>query len=257
MPLEERKQWIIFITSQNIQISPLTKQSWYLRSTSYLFPFISACREGKKQISQEVILVSMWTKTDFGGIFKIIQICKRYDSPNKMQIGQHWVIAQTVPYSEQQVVWRNDRTWKMAKWDFAWITDVRKEMEDSRLNAIRQLITFVKSRLNFNSKTTTAANVQLTESHLDNCLKNYNNIAINIIYYLRNHLVSFFFLRILVFKIYSISTAKKTEKNIICGNVLKLDLSELANQMRALVVQWDLWLTGWTPQPRYIGSLCV
>ena len=88
--------------------------------------------------------------------------------------------------------------------------DVRKEMEDSRLNATRQLITFVKFRLNFSSERTTAANVQLTESLLDNCLKN-NNIAVNIIYYLGSDFVSFFFLRILVFKIY-FSTAKK-EKN--------------------------------------------
>ena len=71
----------------------------------------------------------MWTKTDFGGIFKIIQIYERYDSSNKMQIEQHWVIGQTVPYSEQQVVRKNNRTWKMAKWDFALI-HVRKEMEE-------------------------------------------------------------------------------------------------------------------------------
>ena len=120
---------------------------------------MSACRE-PKQILQEVILVRLWTQMDFGGIFKIIQIYERYDSSNKMRIEQHWAIAQTVPYSEQQVVRRNNRTWKMAKWDFAWIIDVRKEMEDSRLNAIRQLITFVKFRLNFSNKSTTAANVQ-------------------------------------------------------------------------------------------------
>ena len=34
--------------------------------------------------------------------------------------------------------------------------DIRKEMEDSRLNAIKQPIPFVKGRLNFSSKTTTA-----------------------------------------------------------------------------------------------------
>ena len=144
------------------------------------------------------------------GIFKIFQIYERYDSSNKMQIAQHWAIAQTVPYSEQQVVRRNNRTWKMAKWDFAWIIDVRKEMEDSRLNAIRQLITFVKFRLNFSSKSTTAANVQLTESLLDNCLKN-NNIAVNIIYYLRSHFVSFFFTNF-SFQIYFSTAKKETEK---------------------------------------------
>ena len=41
--------------------------------------------------------------------------------------------------------------------------EVRKEMEDSRLNAIKQLITFVKGRLNFSCKSTTAANVNVTD----------------------------------------------------------------------------------------------
>jgi len=55
--------------------------------------------------------------------------------------------------------------------------EVREEMEDSRLNAIKQLITFVKGRLNFSCKSTTAANVDLTESLLDNWLKN-NHITV-------------------------------------------------------------------------------
>ena len=59
--------------------------------------------------------------------------------------------------------------------------NVRKDMEDLRLNAIKQLITFVKGGLNFSSKNTTAANVDLTESLLDNWLKN-NHIT----YYLRS-----------------------------------------------------------------------
>ena len=59
-------------------------------------------------------------------LIKIIQVCERYDGENKMQIEQHCVIPQTVPYSEQrkwkqQVLRRHNRTWKMAKWDFAWI----------------------------------------------------------------------------------------------------------------------------------------
>ena len=56
--------------------------------------------------------------------------------------------------------------------------DVRKEMEDSRLNAIKQLITFVKGRLNLSCKSTTAAYVDLTESLLDNWLKN-NHITVD------------------------------------------------------------------------------
>ena len=62
--------------------------------------------------------------------------------------------------------------------------DIRKEMEDLRLNAIKQLITFVNGRLNFSCKSTTTANVDhVTESLLDNWLKN-NHITVYKIYYL-------------------------------------------------------------------------
>jgi len=64
-------------------------------------------------------------------------------------------------------------------------------MKDSRLNAIKELITFVKGRLNFSRKSTTAANVDLTESLLDNWLKN-NHITVDKIYYLRSLFVFFF-----------------------------------------------------------------
>ena len=73
--------------------------------------------------------------------------------------------------------------------------DIRKEMEDSRLNAIKQPIPFVKGRLNFSSNTTTAVKIPLTESLLDNWLKN-NHITFAVCLYL-------FFLRILVFKFIS------------------------------------------------------
>jgi len=70
--------------------------------------------------------------------------------------------------------------------------DVRKEMEDSRLNARnKQLITFMKGRLNFGRKNTTAANVDLTESLLDNWLKN-NHITVEITYYLSTLFVFFY-----------------------------------------------------------------
>ena len=78
--------------------------------------------------------------------------------------------------------------------------DVRKEMEDSRLNTLK-LITFVKGQLNVSCKSTTAANVvDLMESLLDNWLKN-NHITVDKIYYLRSLFA--YFLRILVFKFIS------------------------------------------------------
>ena len=70
---------------------------------------------------------------------------------------------------------------------------VRKEMEDSRLNAIKQPIPFVKGRLKFSSNTTTLVKIPLTESLLDNWLKN-NHFTVDKIYYLRSLFVSFFFL---------------------------------------------------------------
>ena len=73
---------------------------------------------------------------DFGGIFKIIQVYEHYDGANKMQIEQHWVILQTVPYSVQRN-WRQSTTKKQqnvknGKVRFRLNNDVRKEMEDSK-----------------------------------------------------------------------------------------------------------------------------
>ena len=99
--------------------------------------------------------------------------------------------------------------------------DIRKEMEDLRLNAIKQLFPFVKGRLNFSSKTTTAAKVPLMESLLDNWLKN-NHITVDKICYLSSLFVSFF--TDFSFQIYfSTAENRKTE---FCGNPLKLDLIE-------------------------------
>ena len=93
--------------------------------------------------------------------------------------------------------------------------DIRKKMEDSRLNAIKQPIPFVKGRLNFSSKTTTAAKVPLMESLLDNWLKN-NHITVDKIYYLRSLFV--FFFTNFSFQIYfSTAENRKTE---FCGIAL-------------------------------------
>ena len=119
-----------------------------------------------------------------------------------------------------------EETTELEKWqsEISAECDVRKEMEDSSLNAIEclKLIAFVKGRLNFSCKSTTAANVDLTESLLDYWLKN-NHITVAKIYYLRSLFV--FFLRILFFKFIS-QTQKTGTQTKSCGNSLKLDLSE-------------------------------
>ena len=115
--------------------------------------------------------------------------------------------------------WYGETT-QLEKWQSEISPDIRKEMEDSRLNAIKQPIPFVKGRLNFSSNTTTAAKVPLTESLLDNWLKN-NHITVDKIYYLRSLFVSFF--TNFSFQIY-FSTAEN--RKTFCGNALKLDLIE-------------------------------
>ena len=89
--------------------------------------------------------------------------------------------------------------------------DVRKEMEDLRLHAMKQLITFAKGRLNFSCKSTTAANVDVTETLLDNWLKN-NHITVDKIYYLRSLFVFFFFLTNFSVQILFLNRRKLAEK---------------------------------------------
>ena len=93
-------------------------------------------------------------------------------------------------------------------------------MEDSRLNAIEclKLIMFVKGRPNFSCKSTTAANIDLTESLLDNWLKNNHN-TVDKIYYLPSLFV--FFLTNFSFQIYY-STAENWHKNRILWQLAKI-----------------------------------
>ena len=88
---------------------------------------------------------------------------------------------------------KKNKNLKNGKVRFRLNIDVRKEMEDSRLKCHGMLITFVKGRLNFSCKSTctTAANVDLTESPLDNWLQN-NHITVDEIYYLRSLFVLFY-----------------------------------------------------------------
>jgi len=104
---------------------------------------------------------------------------------------------------------RKQQNLKNGKVRFRLNIDVIKEMEDSRLNAIKQLITFVKGRLSFGCKSTTAANVDLTESLLDNWLKN-NHITVDYKYYLRSLFV--FFSQNFSFQILFLNCRKPAEK---------------------------------------------
>ena len=85
-----------------------------------------------------MILISLWTQTDFGGIFKIIEVYERCDGENKMQIEQHWVIPQTVPYSlsakklETTSTTKKQQNVKNGKVTFCFNNDVRKEIEDPK-----------------------------------------------------------------------------------------------------------------------------
>jgi len=121
---------------------------------------------------------------------------------------------ETISSTKKQQKLNNDKV------RFRLNVDVRKEKKDSRLNAIKQLIMFVKGRLNFSCKSTTAANVDLTESLLNDWLKN-NHITVDKIYYLRSLFV--FFFRNFSFKFY-FSTAENRQKNRILWQLIKIRL---------------------------------
>ena len=135
-----------------------------------------------------MILISLWTQTDFRWVFKIIQVYERYDGENKMQIEQHWVILKlfnifSAKKLETTSTTKKQQNVKNGNVRFRLNNDVRKEMEDS--------ITLVKGRLNFSCKSTTAANVDHTKSLLNNLLKN-NHIIADKIYCLPSLFVFFY-----------------------------------------------------------------
>ena len=77
----------------------------------------------------------------------------RYDVANKMQIEQHSYSSNCSIFRAKKLettsATKKQQNLKNGRVRFRLNIDVRKEMEDSRLNAIKQLITFVKDRLNF------------------------------------------------------------------------------------------------------------
>ena len=81
----------------------------------------------------------------------------------------------------------------------------------------------MKGRLNFSCKSTTAANVDLTESLVDNCLKN-NHITVDKIYYLRS---LFVFFTNFSFQIH-FSTAENRHKNKILWQLAKIRLAGIS-----------------------------
>ena len=98
-------------------------------------------------------------------IFKIIQIYQRYDQMVQTQckLNNTELSASLNLFHIRAKKLRTTRTTKKQQnlkngtVRFRLNIDIRKEMEDSRLNAIKQPISVVKGRLNFSSKTTTAA----------------------------------------------------------------------------------------------------
>ena len=95
-----------------------------------------------------MILISLWTQTDFGGIFKIIQVYKRYDGANKMQIEQlnNTELFLKLFHIQCKEIGKQQNL-KNGKVSFRLNTDVRKELEDSRLKAIECLKTdYVRKR---------------------------------------------------------------------------------------------------------------
>ena len=92
-------------------------------------------------------------------------------------------------------------------------------MEDSRLNAVKQPIPFVKGRLNLAARLQQPLKFPLRNLFQMTGGRIYNHITVDKIYYLSSLFVSFFFTNF-SFQIYfSTAENRKTE---FCGNALKL-----------------------------------
>ena len=122
----------------NIPISPLTKIT-KLIAASYLLLFISACWERKEKSGKRWFWLACEHRRILVGYLKLFRFMSvMMVIEDKMQIEQHWVIPQTVPYSvqrnwKQQVLRRNNRMWKMAKWDFALIMTLERKWKTQNL----------------------------------------------------------------------------------------------------------------------------
>ena len=157
-----------------------------------------------------MILISLWTQTGFwwnilnySGLWALWW-CKQNANWTTLSYSPNCSILSAKNW-KQQVLRRNNRMWKTAKWNVALTMTLGRKWKTQSL----KLITFVKGRLNCSCKSTTAANVDLTKSLLDNSLKN-NHIIVDKIYYLRSLFV--FFFTNFSFQIYS-STAENRHKN--------------------------------------------
>ena len=145
LALEDQKRWIIFAIAA--------------RGT-FNFKFWATCHHLSQHAENETKSRKRWFRLAcehrqiLGGYLKLFRFMSVInDGANKMQIEEHWVIPQTVPYSiqrnwKQQVLRRTDnRTCKNGKVRFLLNIDIRKEMEDSRLNAIECLKTdYIRKR---------------------------------------------------------------------------------------------------------------
>ena len=79
---------------------------------------------------------------------------------------------------------KKQENFKNGKVRFCLNIDVRKEKEDSWLNAIKTKIAYVKGGLNFRSKST--ANVRLMESVLDNHRAPTQSVCVADFYFIVN-----------------------------------------------------------------------
>lgn len=135
MPLEEQKRWVIF-TSLNIQISPLNN-----RKITKLMPTIN-------ELSVTTYLSMPRTKTNlarkrwfwlacehrriFAGYLKLFRFLSAGMMQTKCKLDNAELFLKLCSEQrnwKQKALRRNKRTWKMAKWDFAWILTLKRRRQ--------------------------------------------------------------------------------------------------------------------------------
>ena len=94
-------------------------------------------------------MVSLRTQTEFGVIFKIIQIYERYDGANIIGKLNNTESSLKLFHIQSKEFGNNKcygETTQLEKWRSKISPDIRKEMEDSRLNATDRTTDSVRKR---------------------------------------------------------------------------------------------------------------
>ena len=132
MALEDQKWWIIFVVAApgNIQISPLTKITKLMPASCF---HLSQHAENEMKSRKRWFLLAFEYRGILMGYLKLFRFMSVMMVQTKCKLNNSELFLKLFHIQcklrnwKQQVLRRNNRTWKMAKWGFAWILTLERK----------------------------------------------------------------------------------------------------------------------------------